>query len=116
MTCAYTTSLVRAFNSGADDEFEIEVSVKFTVSRFRPATIDDPAEGGEVEILSIEEVTKGGQSILLLPDLMWPAVRDMIEESLLDDPAALLEAARADDFTAADDAADHRREGRGAAE
>jgi hypothetical protein len=36
--------------------FEIEVTLSGSVSRYYPATWDDPADGGEIEDLDIEDV------------------------------------------------------------
>ena len=40
----------------AKDTFEIELALTGDVSRYRPATYDDPAEGGEVEEYDVEDI------------------------------------------------------------
>jgi hypothetical protein len=51
-------------NDSTDDWRELTVEVRGTVSRYRPATRLDPAEGGEVEI---ESVTCDGKDFELNP-------------------------------------------------
>lgn len=82
------------------DGVEIEVEVEFDATPLIPATWDDPAEGGEIEL---SEVTVGGEPI-------DPPLTDAEAEKLETWCAENLEYADFDDGPDPDDLRDARRD------
>lgn len=62
---------------------DVDMDVEYSGTEYRPATWNDPAEGGEVEI---EAVLLDGKDVTeLLADWVLDRIREKLEEELQDD-------------------------------
>lgn len=64
------------------DEDETNVEVEYMISPFYPATWDDPAEGGEVEIIAswIDLATENGVCLLSVPVTLTDAEKSKFSQ------------------------------------
>lgn len=108
MTYSATQNVIIAISGASFDlEAELRVDIKFVVHSGRPATLEEPSEEPQAEILSFVTEVLSDPAKIYSPALAV-AVTEAIEES---QPWLLAEAAEAD-AAAEDDRADALREER----
>jgi hypothetical protein len=77
MKTIYRTFDARDFDLGSES---IELEISYAISRYRPATWNDLAEGGEIEDAKIKTVPES-----LLAEIDSDEFRELVEEWVWDD-------------------------------